>query len=44
MNDVPKAVATGRRVAMVLLVIAMALALLGIVLLVGIMASQPVTV
>jgi hypothetical protein len=41
---VPKAVATGRRVAMVLLAIAVVLTLLGIVLLVGIMASQPVTV
>lgn len=44
MNNVPKAVATGRRVAMVLLAIAVVLTVLGVVLLIGIMASQPVTV
>jgi hypothetical protein len=44
MNYVPKAVATGRRVAMVVLVIAMALTLLGVIVLIGVMASQPVTV
>jgi hypothetical protein len=44
MNAVPKAVATGRRVAMVVLVVAMALTLLGVIVLVGVLASQPVTV
>ncbi|MGW5723421.1 hypothetical protein ACWEVP_45150 [Amycolatopsis sp. NPDC003865] len=44
MNDVPKAVVNGRRVAVAMLVIAVTLTALGVVVLIGILASQPVTV
>ncbi|WP_256475619.1 MULTISPECIES: hypothetical protein [unclassified Amycolatopsis] len=44
MSGVPKAVANGRRVAMVMLVIAVALVALGVIVVIGVVASQPVTV
>jgi hypothetical protein len=43
-NNVPKAVANGRRVAMVVLALAVALTALALVALIGVLASQPVTV
>jgi len=43
-NNVPKAVATGRRVAMVILGLAIALTVLGLIVVIGLLASQPVTV
>jgi hypothetical protein len=44
MSDVPKAVAKGRRVAIVVLVIAVALTALAVIVVIGVLASQPVTV
>jgi hypothetical protein len=44
MNDVPRAVITGRRVAMAGLIIAMVLTVLAVVALIAILATQPVTV
>ena len=44
MSNVPKAVANGRRAAMVLLVIAVALTVLGVIVVIGVLATQPVTV
>ena len=44
MNDVPRAVTTGRRVAMAGLIIAMVLTVVAVVALIAIWATQPVTV
>ena len=44
MNEIPRAVITGRRVAMVGLIIAMVLTLLGVVTLIALWATQPVVV
>ena len=44
MNDIPRAVVTGRRVAMAGLIIAMVLTVLAVVVLVALWATQPVTV
>lgn len=44
MNDVPRAVVTGRRVAMAGLIIAMLLTVIAVITLIGIMATQPVDV
>lgn len=44
MNDVPRAVVTGRRVAMAGLIVAMLLTVIAVITLIGIMATQPVDV
>ena len=44
MNDIPRAVITGRRVAMAGLIIAMVLTVVAVVALIAIWATQPVTV
>lgn len=44
MNDVPRAVITGRRVAMAGLIIAMVLTLIAVITLIAIWATQPVVI
>jgi hypothetical protein len=44
MSDVPKAVANGRRVAMAMLVIAVVVTALAVFVVIGVLASRPVTV
>lgn len=44
MNDIPRAVVTGRRVAMAGLILAMVLTVLAVVALIAIWATQPVIV
>ena len=44
MNDIPRAVITGRRVAMAVLIIAMVLTVVAVIALIAIWATQPVTV
>lgn len=44
MNDIPHAVITGRRVAMVGLIIAMVLTLVAVITLIALLATQPVVV
>jgi hypothetical protein len=43
-NDIPRAVVTGRRVALVGLVIAMVLTILAVITLIALAATQPVVV
>jgi hypothetical protein len=43
-NDIPRAVSTGRRVAMAGLIIAMVLTLLAVIMLIAIWATQPVVI
>ncbi|TDV57469.1 hypothetical protein [Actinophytocola oryzae] len=44
MNDIPRAVITGRRVAMAGLIIAMVLTVLAVVMLIALWATRPVVV
>ena len=44
MNDIPRAVITGRRVAMAGLIVAMLLTVVAVITLIAILATQPVVV
>lgn len=44
MNDVPRAVITGRRVAMVGLIVAMVLTMMAVIVLIAIWTTQPVVI